>query len=206
MKTIDRAQVFRQYPMIRAHIRDFQGQFFDPEYNDPNDPMYDALSFEPQEPDYENIILMWRHEDIQAYVTDLTTELKAALSSLACTELVLMPMLRMDWFARAGLPDAELVRVRAWLRQIVGAPHYTEALSIPLEELEGMLDLVFWSARLDPDFPEHLFWVDNKERFCFFVCRYGNIHFLSLNKEFGINEQFWKERGWILGVDVDQFG
>lgn len=206
IETISRAQVFKQKPILRAHIRDFQEHFFDHEYNNYNDPIYDALAYDAQELHYESTIVMWPHNNINQYVGDLAEELRGSLASLGCTGLVLMPLLGMDWFARVGLTDKELVRVRATLQQIVDSPSYTEALSIPLSEVESMIDIVFWSARLDPDFPEYLFWMDIQERFCFFVCRYGNIHILTFNAEFRIPEQVWKDRGWNVGMDVDQFG
>lgn len=207
MRTITRKQVFEQYVVIASLIADFQRQFFDPEYNDANNPMYDALHYPNtgEELYYDNFITLLPHDDIHLYPDDLATCLRQLLSDLGCEELLILSFMKMDLFGNTAHQDKELVQAHQFLAQHTGTNSYDEAFVFSLDRLEEWIDSFFWLSRLDPSLPEFVFFVDTKQRFCFYICNRGNLHWLLLSADIPLSDTLFREHGFVVGPDVDQF-
>ncbi|MCC2599660.1 hypothetical protein [Sphingobacterium sp. FBM7-1] len=204
--TITRKQVFETHPVIASLIADFQQQFFDPEYNDPNDPAYDALALEATPMDYAgNYIITWAHDDIISYPATLTKALQNVLSDLHCDSLLLLASHRYSLYGHPQHDDARILEARDILHSLTGTDTYSEALSVPVVEMERLIAAFFWLSRLDPELPEYIFWVDATGRFAFFICNRGNIHLLVFDEHLPLNDTYLKARGFIVGPDIDQF-
>lgn len=204
---ITRKQVFEAHPTIRSLIADFQQQFFDPEYNDADDPLYDALHYPTsgEEQYHGNFIAMLPHDDIQHYPKDLATHLRVLLHDLTCTQLIILSFIKTDLFGNARQQDNRLIQARQLLTRYTGSTAYDEALRAGPDHLDDLLYAFFWLSRLDGELSEYIFWADEKQRFCFFICNRGNIHWLSLSSSCDLSEQLLKKHGFVVGPDIDQF-
>lgn len=204
---ITREQVFEAYPIIASLIADFQQQFFDPEYNDRDDPIYDALHYSTKGDElyHGNFITMLPHDDIQQYPTDLSLHLQKLLSDLGCTQLLILSFIKSDLFGNTHHQTRELTRARQILTQKTGNISYAEALSIEPDSTGELIYTFFWLSRLDGELPEFIFWVDEQQHFCFYICNRGNLHWLSLSSSNGLSEQLLKKHGFIVESDIDQF-
>jgi hypothetical protein len=72
MKLISRNQIFDNHKNITKLIRSFQKDFFDEEYDDVEDEIFDILKFEPGEIMYESFILEINHIQLNTYPKNLS--------------------------------------------------------------------------------------------------------------------------------------
>lgn len=205
MKLVDRTVIFANYPLIGALIRDFQTLGFDPETDDPGAEWCDAMQLPEVPIAFANHILTVPHGDIETYPKRLAAALVALLAQLEVDRLLLLSSIKSDLFGDRRYGDDELIRVRQQLEAVIGKTSFRESIALDVGELEPLVDVFFWLSRLDPSIPEYIFWVDSAQRCCFFICRYGNIHFLSLCGDGLIGADRLEELGFVVGEDHDQF-
>lgn len=205
MKVIDRRTVFEEYPTIGTLVRSFQSLGFDPEEDNPEDAWCDAMLLPERKIDFANYILMVPHDNISTYAQRLSAALQDLLSQLSCAHLLLLGHAKLNLFGNPQLNDSQLNRARSKLQTLVGQPPFVEMVLLEASELAEWIDVFFWLSREDPSVPEYVFWVDNEQRFCFFICRYGNIHLLSLYGKDLIGEEELQRIGFRVGEDYDQF-
>jgi len=201
----DRAAVFAEYPLIGVLVRDFQSLGFDPDVDDPEDEWCDAMLLPEVKLDIRNEILMLPCAVIQTYPQQLAKALIALLERLGCEQLVLLGHVKTNLFGDSKHTDPELLRVRSTLQALIGHASFQECIKLDLASVAPLLDIFFWLGRLDPELPEYVFWMDEGQRFCFFICRYGNIHWLSWHKQKHLEKKYFQELGFRLGADYDQF-
>lgn len=206
MQTIDRTTIFTQYPVIASLIADFQHSFFDAEYNDPNDPAYDALEIGASPMGYAgNYIIMLEHADIASYPQALTRAMQSLLGELSGYSLLLLASHKYSLYGQPRHDDPKVLEARKILQDMTGSADYAEALSFAVSEMEPLVFAFFWLGRLDPNVPEYIFWVDEKQRFCFYICNRGNIHLLVIDKDLPLTAKRLEALGFIVGPDIDQF-
>lgn len=206
-QTISRQEVFTHYHIIASLIADFQQQSFDPEYNDADDSMYDIVHYPTRGDElYQgNFVTMLPHDDIRHYPRDLANHLRELLHDMECTQLIILSFIKTDLFGNARHHDEELVQARQKLTRYTGSTAYDEALWTTSEHLEELLHAFFWLSRLDGELSEYIFWIDEQQRFCFYICNRGNLHWLRLSDDSPLTEQLFKKYGFIIGPDIDQF-
>ena len=204
---ITRQALMQSHPVIRKLLASFQQTFFDPDYNDANDPAYDALNY-PVDNDalfHGNYISMMPHGDIRQYPDDLAKKIRSILQELGCQELFILAFVKRDLFGRGLENEKELAQAKGFLKQKLETTSYQEAIGLHLQELEVYTFVYFWLSRLDAELCSYIFWVDEQQRFCFYICNRGNVHWLALHPESGLSEAFFKKHGLLVGADIDQF-
>lgn len=204
---IKRKDIFGNYPTIEALISDFQRQFFDPEYNEKSDPAYDLLDYPISEGElyHGNCITTLLYGDIHKYPAALTRSLHALLKKLDCKQLIILSFVKLDLFGQAVHQHKDMLRIRQLVYELGDTTNYKEALLTDVEDMGRLVDVFFWLSRLDPELSEFIFWVDQQQRFCFFICDRGNLHWLWLSPDSPLSEALMKQHGFITGVDIDQF-
>lgn len=206
MQTMERVVIFTQYPIIASLIADFQHSFFDAEYNDPNDPAYDALAIGARPMHYvADYIIMLQHDDITSYPHALTRAMQSLLRDLHCDRLLLLASHQYSLYGNPRHDEPMVLEARRILKDISGVKDDGEGLYFAVSEMEPLVSAFFWLSRLDPSVPEYIFWVDASERFCFYICNRGNIHLLVLDKDLPLTAERLEASGFIVGQDIDQF-
>jgi hypothetical protein len=205
MKLIERNQIFETHKNIASLIKGFQKVFFDEEYDTENDEMFDALKLEAEKTNEASFNLMINHRDINSYPKELFEKLKALLEYLNTDKLILISHLKIDFFGNLEHDYEKVINAYKELSKITNSKTFKETIETSVSEIENLVEIFFWLERCDASIPEYIFWHDTKERFCFYLCKYGNIHFVDFTNGKLITDDELKKIGFIVNEDYDQF-
>jgi len=203
MKVINRNEVFQNYLGIRKLISNFQNAFFDEEYDSKEDEMFDAVYFET-EIETENFSVRVPNNNLEKHPEKLTEKIKNLLDFLNVNELIIISHLKLDFFGNLEHDFPKVVNAYKKLSEYLPNKSFKEAIELNKSEIADFVEILFWLERCDPSIPEYVFWFDKKEKFCFYFCKYGNIHFIDLTNGNLITHNELTNIGFELD-DEDQF-
>jgi hypothetical protein len=205
MKLIERSQIFIQQKNISSLIKGFQESFFDEEFDKVDDEMFDAISLKIEKVKNTGFIIMLNHNDINSYPKELAKKLKELLTHLKTEKLTLISHLKLDFYGNLEHDYEKVISAYSKLSKITNSKTYKEAIESEISEIESLVEIFFWLERCDASIPEYVFWADSKERFCFYFCKYGNIHFVDFTNGNLITENELEKLHFIVNEDYDQF-
>ncbi|TAF08525.1 MAG: hypothetical protein EAZ75_10225 [Flavobacteriia bacterium] len=205
MKLIDRIQVFKNQKNISSLIKEFQQSFFDEEFDTVDDEMFDAISLKNEKLNYSGFSIMLNHSEINSYPKVLSEKITEVLKFLKTEKLILISHLKLDFFGNLKHDYLKVINAYSELSKITNSKTYKEAIESEISEIESLFEIFFWLERCDSSIPEYVFWTDSKERFCFYFCKYGNIHFVDFTNGNLINEKELEKLNFIVNEDYDQF-
>lgn len=198
MKLISRNLIFDNHKNITKLIRSFQKDFFDEEYDDVEDEIFDILKFEPGESMYESFILETNHIELNTYPKNLSEILTKFLEYLNVEEMIIISHLKLDFYLGIEhIENEEILNRYKKLKQITLSEKYEEAIIFERNEIENLIDIFFWINEGNQG-SEFIFWVDVKEKFCFYLCKYGKLHFIDFTNGNLISEENLKYLGFNL--------
>lgn len=180
IRTLDRAIIFSEYPTIRELTRGFQESFYDAE--DDNPEVFDTMSYEAGQVDREFFIAGFSHEDINTYPQVLAEKLTSLWKLTDSDQVILMPFIKTDLFSTRENDHPLLAKAYNELEKLMGCDTLDEAIVADISHFPDLVSIFFWLVRCDPGLPEYILWFDCKERFCFSLCQYGNLHVVHLSK------------------------
>ena len=205
MQLIERNKIFTDYKSIHSLIHQFQLPFFDESEDVIKDEIFDALGFDFQEIKRASFDLMIKHIDINTYSRKLSDSLKELLNYLNCKNLIILSHLKIDFFSQIEFHDFEkVVDSFKKLSQLINSHSYKEAILINLKEFNSFIEIFFWFEICNAS-PEYVFWFDKEQRFCFYLCKYGNIHIIDFTDGNLISENELLKLGFIVNEDYFQF-
>ncbi|MFV0143398.1 hypothetical protein [Empedobacter falsenii] len=205
MKLIERKEIFETHKNIASLIKGFQKVFFDEEYDTEDDEMFDALKLDIDKIKNTGFSLMLQHNDINSYSKKLSEKLTALLSYLRVENLILLSHLKIDFFGNLEHDYEKVINAYSLLSEITNSKSFKETIETKVTEIENLVEILFWLERCDGSIPEYIFWADENERFCFYFCKYGNIHFIDFTNGNLISEKELSDLGFIVNEDYDQF-
>jgi len=205
MKFIEREQIFLTHKNISSLIKEFQTIFFDENVEENDFEMFDALTLKTEETTRKGFSLMINHKEIDSYSKALTNKLKALLGHLNTEKLILISHFKIDFFGNLKHDYEKVINAYETLSIITKSKTFKETIETKVSEINNLVEIFFWLERCDPSTPEYLFWTDTKERFCFYFCKYGNIHFIDFTNGNLISEKELASLGFIVNEDYDQF-
>ncbi len=205
MKLLKRNQIFKQHKNITSLIKAFQEGFFDKEFDNVEDEMFDAILLENEKVKHSGFSLMINHLEIESYPKELAKNLKKLLKHLETERLILISHLKLDLFGNLEHNYEKINSAYFKLSKITNSKTYKETIECEIEEIDSLVEIFFWLERYDASIPEYVFWSDSKERFCFYFCKYGNIHFVDFTDGNLISESELKSLGFKVNEDFDQF-
>ncbi|MCA4782689.1 hypothetical protein IF125_10530 [Empedobacter stercoris] len=203
MKVINRNNIFQNYLEIRKLISNFQNAFFDEEYDSKEDEIFDALSFE-NKIETENFSVRVPNNNLENHPDKLTEKIKSLLDFLNVKELIIISHLKLDFFGNLEHDFPKVINAYKKLSEYLPNKSFKEAIELDKSEIANFVEIFFWLERCDASIPEYVFWFDKDEKFCFYLCKYGNIHFIDLTKGNLIPENELKNLGFELD-DENQF-
>lgn len=205
MELIDRNQIFRKQKNIPSLIKEIQQSFLDEEFENIDDEMFDAISLENEKVKYSSFSIMLNHSDINSYAKELAVKLIDLLKFLKTEKLILISHLKLDFFGNLEHDYLKVINAYSELSKITNSKTYKEAIETKILEIESLVEIFFWLERCDASIPEYVFWADSNERFCFYFCKYGNIHFVDFTNGILISEKDLEKLNFIVNQDYDQF-
>jgi hypothetical protein len=205
MKLIERSQIFKQQKHISSLIKGFQESLFDEEFDKVDDEMFDAISLKIEKVKNTGFSIMLNHSDINSYPKELAKKLKELLTYLKTEKLTLISHLKLDFYGNLEHDYEKVINAYSKLSKITNSKTYKEAIESEIEEINNLVEILFWLERCDASIPEYVFWTDTKDRFCFYFCKYGNIHFVDFTNGNLISETELENFGFIVNEDYDQF-
>lgn len=205
MDLIERNQIFRKLKNIPSLIKEIQQSFLDEEFENIDDEMFDAISLENEKVKYSSFSIMLNHSDINSYAKELAVKLIDLLKFLKTEKLILISHLKLDFFGNLEHDYLKVINAYSELSKITNSKTYKEAIETKILEIESLVEIFFWLERCDASIPEYVFWADSNERFCFYFCKYGNIHFVDFTNGNLISEKDLEKLNFIVNQDYDQF-
>jgi hypothetical protein len=197
MKLITRNQVFEKQNNIAKLIRSFQKDFFDEEIDESELEMFDILEFELDEVEYESFIIEINHSELETYTKHITEKLMQLLKYLNVKELNIISHLKLDFYLNSEHIEYEKVlNCYKKLNEITNSEKYDEAISVETSEIETLVEIFFWIERCNGGCPEFIFWSDIENRFCFYFCKYGKLHFIDFTNGNLISTEHLKKIGF----------
>ncbi|UOE37025.1 hypothetical protein [Chryseobacterium oryzae] len=203
MRTINRNEVFQNFPKIRDLISNFQNAFFDDEYDSKDDEMFDAINYENKF-ETENFSLRVPNKNLEKHSEKLAEKIKQLLDFLKTNELIIISHLKLNFFGNLENDYPKVINAYEKLSKHFPEKNFKEAIEIEKSELSDFVEIFFWLERCDSSIPEYVFWFDKSEKFCFYLCKYGNIHFVDLTNGNLITHEEISNLGFEFD-DEDQF-
>ena len=203
MKAINRKDIFEKHPKIKALISDFQSAFFDNDYDSKEDEMFDALNFE-NEIETENFCIRVPNKDLEKHAEKLSKKLRELTKFLKADDLIIISHLKLDYFGNLEHDFPNVINAYKKFEEYFPTKSFKEAIEINQSEIADFVEILFWLERCDPSIPEYVFWFDKNEKFCFYFCKYGNIHIIDLTNGNLITDEDVLKLGFELD-DFDQF-
>ena len=192
IELVTREKILKTNTVINSVIRSIQNAFFDQEMlelytQDGEEEIYngrfDAFETDVKIKQTEKVISI-NHSDLQTATAVLTAKLTELYNQLGVKKLICLSHLKLDFFGNIENEYKPLRNSYDLLEKITKSKSYSEAFKFDINELDKMIEVLFWTARCDPSIPEFIYLFDKENRSCSSVCKYGNIHI----SEFGTNE------------------
>lgn len=205
MKLIERRVIFETYKNIAGLIKSFQKRSFDEEYDAADDEMFDALKLDVDNRKSTGFVLMIQHKDIYSYTKRLSEKLVALSRYLRVDKFILISHFKIDFFGNVEHDYEKVINAYSLLSAITNSTSFKEAIEARVSDIENLVEIFFWLERCDASIPEYIFWLDENERFCFYFCKYGNVHFVDFTNGKLISKRALIELGFLVDEDYDQF-
>ena len=205
MELINRNEIFQKNPNITNLIISFQKVINGEDNFEEVDEMFDAINLPSNKSKNTGFNLMLFHENIDTYSGLLSLKLKELLGFLKTENLILISHLKIDYFGNLEHDYEKVKNAYALLKGITKSNSFKEAITTKVSKIDILVEIFFWLERCDGSIPEYIFWVDENDRFCFYLCKYGNIHFVNFTEGDLISENMLLELGFAINEDFDQF-
>jgi hypothetical protein len=128
-------------------------------------------------------IISFDHSDLKTYPKKLSGKLIALFSELNAADFLIVSHLKTNLFGNTNTNHPQLKQAYGKLKQILGSNYYDEALKIGIQDLEILIPIIFWMQRIDPSSPEYIYFFDEKNRFSFYICKYGKVHTIAYQED-----------------------
>ncbi|MCB0507669.1 MAG: hypothetical protein R2739_09235 [Chitinophagales bacterium] len=210
---ISRIEIFHHKKIIASEISKLQKAFYDDEeeYSNSEDTrlyikQFDALQYEELTYATFNKIISINHHEIETFTVKLSEHLKCIFQFINSRKIFVLSHLKLDLFGNKSNKYAPLENAYQKLEKLVGCNSFSETLVFDIENLQEIIEILFWIIRCDPSVPEYISLFDENEQLSIFLCKYGNIHLAEFNKEQLTNHQL-EILGWsiIEGQETDNF-
>lgn len=203
IKTVSRKEIFKNYTKIKNFIADFQSkvylnesgeEYFD-EWFEENKSWFDLL--EEEYPDFGTryFNLEIENADLKTFTKEFSKSLIKLFKEIKTEEIILISEYNRDIFGWKEHPYYKVRNAYKNLTKILGKDFFNEALIFDTKEIPKIFEIFFWLERCDPSIPEFIFWFDSKERFCFTLCKHGNIHVTEFTYRKTLKEDILKTCG-----------
>ncbi len=199
MKLISRNQIFEKQSNLAKLIFNFQKDFFD-EDDDIEDEMFDILQFQLNNVEYEFFIIEINHTEIKTYSKILSEKLTYLLKYLNVNEMTLISHLKLDFYLGIEhIENLQIMNSYRKLSEITNSNTYKEAISTEINEIEKLIDIFFWINEGNQG-SEFIFWADINDQFCFYLCKYGKLHFVDFTKGKLVSTENLKKLGFDIVI------
>jgi hypothetical protein len=191
IQLLNRTEIFKHNNML-SEIQSLQNSMYEDEdeyFETQEDKaafltQFDCRSLSSTKVDQFYKVITIHNTDLEMQAAKLCTYLLPLLQSLEVVELHIIAHLKMNLMgANLKHKYAPVKNASANLKKIVQTDHYQEAIKISIGELPQFIDIFFWLERCDASIPEFVFFHDSLDRFCFSLCKNGNVHFTEFEKE-----------------------
>ena len=197
MKLISRNKVFENNNNLAKLIRSFQIDFFDEE-DEEDDEMFDILQFQLDDVKYEFFIIETHHKDLKTFTEDLSKKLIKLLKFLDIKQITLISHLKLDFYLGLELiENQQILDCYKKLNEVTFSNTYKEAIICETNEIEKLIDIFFWINQGNQG-SEFIFWADESNQFCFYLCKYGKLHFIDFTNGNLISTENLKKLGFSL--------
>ncbi|UWX68210.1 hypothetical protein NZD85_06335 [Empedobacter stercoris] len=207
MKLIERKEIFQNYNNITSLIKGFQKAFFDEEYDNLEDEMFDALNLEPKKASNSTFNLSINHSVLDTFPKKLSERINCLFDFLNVEQFIIISHLKLDLFGNTEHDYDKVKNSYEQLKKITLSESYKEAILADKKDLPELIDILFWLERCDGSLPEYIFWFDTNERFCFHLCQYGKVHIIDFTNGNLLNNEQLAELQFEIVEDrcYDQF-
>src|SRR5690606_41505934 len=152
----------------------------------------------------ENDTIRLPNNNLDNHTEKLIEKIISLHDFLNVKELIIISHLKLDFFGNLEHDFPKVINDYKKLSEYLPNKSFKEAIELDKSEIGNFVEIFFWLERCDPSIPEYVFWFDKNEKFCFYLCKYVNIHFIDLTKGNLITENELKNLGFDLD-DEDQF-
>lgn len=190
IEKIDRLTVFDRHRNITEEISVIQKALYDDDddlFETETDKveyqkMFDAkhLKFGKVKKYYMAIEL--DYHDLNTFPKVLSEKLMSLLSELDIQNLIVLPYYKRNFFGNLKIRDKFVKQAYNDLKKILGSFEYSEALKVDFLDFPSLINIAFWTQRIDASVPEFYFY-DEKNKFAFFLCQFGKVHTIEFEKE-----------------------
>lgn len=212
---ITRKQIIQSKKIIGSEITKLQRVFFDEELlqdykADGKEKLYwnmfDCVNDATADSETDHKIIGLDHININTYTIELSNKLKELFRSVNATEFYVLSHLKLDLFGNRENDYEPLVEAYKKLEELTGQTSYNEAFHLHINDIDQLIDCLFWIIRCDPSVPEYIFLFDKNEKLELFICKYGNVHVTEIGDQQLSNERL-TTLGWqvIEGPEYDRF-
>jgi len=215
IKLEKRKIIFEEKKIIASELSKIQSAFFDKEtlqlYREDNEEKiylekFDILNGKSVEVKTYNKVIGLHHKNINTFTKILSDRIKKLLEHTNTNELILISHLKIDFFGNRSNNYPPLTMSYSKLEKITKLNSYKETIQFNLEELEEVIEILFWTQRCDPSVAEYQFIFDIEEKLHINVCKYGNVHLTEYRQE-NLTKEVLKKLGWTIieGQEFDNF-
>lgn len=203
MKAINRNEIFQNYTKIRTYISKFQNEFYDEDCVSEEDmEIFDALKFN-HNIEIESFTVRVPNKNLEKHSEKLTEKIGQLLDFLKTNQLIIISHLKLNFFGNLENDYPKVINAYQKLSKYFPDKNFKESIELDKSEIKDFVEIFFWLERCDPSIPEFVFWFDKNEKFCFYFCKYGNIHIIDLTNGNLISDEELKNLGFELD-DEDQ--
>lgn len=140
-------------------------------------------------------VLALDYSDLNTFTKVLSDNLISLLTELDIQNLIIISHYKINFFGNLEIKHKPLKKAYEELNKIIGSFEYKEALKIDLLDFPCLINIAFWIERIDTSGPEYLFFYDEKNRFAFYLCKYGKVHTIEFESEI-LNKEILKKHNW----------
>ena len=204
-KTVTRNDIFEKHPLIKDFIGEIQikelnnqsdNEYFTDWLKD-NVKLFDLMHEDVYCRNSRFFKLEIEKKDLKTFTNEFSKSLKKLLNEIDTEEIILLSKYSRDIFGWKEHPYYKVKKSYKNLTEILGKNSLEEALIFDTKEISKIFEIFFWLERCDPAIPEFIFWFDSKERFCFTLCKHGNIHVTEFTYRKTLKEEILKNCGLV---------
>lgn len=204
IEKVSRKEIFARFPLLKNFIFDLQESDYNEKVEDgyfddwlkENQDAYDLLQEEVASPDSRFFKLEIESADLRTFTKEFSKSLLKLFQETQTEKIILLSDLRQNLFGWQEHPYYKVKKAYKHLEEILATQEFTETLVFDVKEVPKIFEIFFWLERCDPAIPEFIFWFDSKERYCFTLCKYGNIHVSEFTYRKTLKENILKDCGF----------
>lgn len=204
IKIVSRKEIFENYSLIKDYIGEFQltelneneNNEYYVEWLKENLEYFDLIREEIHCRNSRFFKLDIKNHDLKTFTKEFSKSLLELFKQTETEEIILLSVYHQDIFGWKEHPYYKVKKSYKNLIEIVGNNSLKEALVFDVKDFSKIFESFFWLERCDPSIPEFIFWFDSKERYCFTLCKHGNIHVTEFTYRKTLKDNILKNIGF----------